>query len=463
MDSYLTAISFAFTSSALICAPLSNILVPELSQIQHEKQIGGIATNIVSTFYPYLVGFSLIGFIIQNVSDQIYLNHNVITSAIAWFLLPLNFCVLVFSSVVQVKKGFLCLGIIAVIPSLMAFFVCLFASSKIGIRSALIGQLFGSIIVGFYLLKMHAADCVLSEGINKRIIQNLPNGFLATLVFTIYPISDSYWGKIVGVSTVSHLAYAQKILVGLSGLIVSGANIIAFQRIANFASEGKKYELKFYLLRKIITILELLIPIAIIVGVIAKPLGLFAIKKINTGRINAEDVLSMSRLVETMLIGMIFMSTINLIFKAFIADGKSRLAASISLTGSLIYFLMSGILQYFGGSIGIAYSYIVTWGFVFFISTAKYFTCNFIRDSVLSANSEINLFLMRSVFSVSLSWWVLNHFSFTPKQNADFRIWTILARVASIVLVFVAVRLICISRTVAALRRLMDVIFKYAK
>ena len=460
MDSYLTAISFAFTASALVCAPLSYILVPELSLIQHKKHIGGIATHIVRTFYPYLVVLSFLGFLIQNSSNQLYFNQNAITSAIAWFLLPLNFGILVFASVVQMKGGFLYLGIITVIPSLTAFLFCFFASSRIGIRSALIGQLFGVIIVIFHLVKNHADNCIIIEGINKRIAKNLPRGLISTLVFSVYPISDAYWGKIVGVSTVSHLAYAQKVIVGLSGLIVAGSNIIAFQQIAVFASEGKNSDLKVYLIKKIITILDLILPISIIVGITAETLGLAAINRFDTGRINAQDVISIVKLIQPMLIGMVFMSTMGFIFKALIAERKGDLAAWISLIGSLTYFFMSGIFQYFSGSTGIAYSYMVTWALVFSVSILKYFTCDFLRATTLDSNNEIICFFSRNVLSVMLSWWVLNRFSIILKPDPVLQFWIVVAQVALIVLVFLFVRLICVSQTISAVRRFIDVIIK---
>jgi hypothetical protein len=192
------------------------------------------------------------------------------------------------------------------------------------------------------------------------------------------------------------------------------------------------------------------------VSITATTLGLAAISKFDTGRFNAQDVISIVELIQPMLIGMLFMSTMGFIFKAMMAEGKSDLAAWISLIGSVIYFLMSGISQCFIGSTGIAWSYVVTWVFVFSVSMIKYFTCNFIWASILDQNREIICFLSRSVFSVILSWWVLNHFSLIPKPDPVFGLRSIVLQVASIVSVFLSVRLIFNSRTVSGLLRLIN-------
>lgn len=452
MDSYLSAIAFPLTTSTLIYAPLAYLLVPEFSSQQIKWQISGVSTYLVRSLNPYLCLISILGFFFQNGIVGFSLNRYLMASAMAWIMLPINISLLIFTSAVQVKGGFYHIGLANVFPSLTSFLFCLFAVGKTGIEWALVGQLSGAVIVLIHLMNSQSTDPIIAKDIRVRILANLPKGFLATLIFSVYPISDAYWGKMVGVSTTSHLAYAQKIIVSLSGVIVAAANMIAYQQIADFASEGKDNETRKYLIKKIITVVDFVFPMSIIVGATAKTLGLIAIQKLNTGRFNAQDVIALADMLRPMLAGMVFMSTMGFLFKCMVAEKKNSQAAVISVGGSVLYFMLSGFFQRFSGATGIGYAYMVTWIVVFIVSVIYLFTYNLIQSILRDVSSELTKSLIRNILAALVSYGLLIFFTMLSKKTGVSRTIVVIFKIASITFAFLLIRLVSLSNAIAFLR-----------
>ncbi len=452
MDSYLSAIAFPLTTSTLICAPLAYLLVPEFSSQQIKWQISGVSTYLVRSITPYLCLISILGFFFQNGIVGFSLNRYLITSAMAWIMLPINIAILIFTSGVQVKGGFYYIGVATVFPSLTSFLFCLLAVSKTGIEWVLVGQLLGAALVLTHLLNSQATHPIIAKDIRVQILANLPKGLLATLIFSVYPISDAYWGKVVGVSTTSHLAYAQKIIVGLSGVIVAAANMIAYQQIADLASEGKENEIRKYLIKKIMTVVDFVLPMSIIVGATAKTLGLTAIQKFNTGRFNAQDVIAIAEMLRPMLVGMVFMSTMGFVFKCMVAEKKNSQAAVISVAGSVLYFLISGFFQRFGGATGIGYAYMVTWVVVFIVSVIYLFTGKFIQSIIRDVSSELTKSLIRNILAALVSCGLIIWFTILSEKTGMSWVVVVASKTASVALVFLLIRMVSFSNAISFIR-----------
>ena len=115
------------------------------------------------------------------------------------------------------------------------------------------------------------------------------------------------------------------------------------------------------------------------------------------GAFNLTNSLALAALLPSMLVGLVAMSCMGLIFRAYFAQGMLRAAAIISVGGVFIYFTLSGIFVGQFGLPGIGIAYAVSWWLVFIFSLGHLW-----RDTPLAQLVKMNLRFASKIFAAAM-------------------------------------------------------------
>jgi putative peptidoglycan lipid II flippase len=375
MDCYLIAISQPTVLSGLFAGMLSYQLVPAL--VSAEKRFGSAAPLLRSLtvgvgcstcalalvcvlFAEPLVSWLYGGFSPEQIQLTVQLTR------VAWLWLPLAVTSAIYTAGLHLRHEFAVATSAASLPIIGATIGCVLGHSRYGIYAAAVGQLAGYAAM---LLCLRAKIPSTGKGWDweglRELRRQMPFAMSAILVFVIYPLSDAIWASRVGPAAVSYLGYAQRLVVGLASLAIVGATTVMFPRLARLGGEGAIESLRENLATGLRVILLCVCPVAVILSIAALPSLQVLFQR---GSFTFQDAQAVAGILPLMLVGMVAMSCMGIMFKAFFAVKKLGQAAAISLGGSLLYFLLSGGLGSALGLTGIGVAYAVSWWAVLLVS-----------------------------------------------------------------------------------------------
>jgi putative peptidoglycan lipid II flippase len=241
--------------------------------------------------------------------------------------------------------------------------VCLVAHDYLGIEAVVWGQFLGYLGMVGGLRMVYGGSGFSCDWAGLRDVGlAFPRALFSVVIFIIFPFSDAFWGSRIGPSSVSYLGYAQRLLVGFSGLAVVGLTTVVFPRLARHAAEGKGASLREDLGLSIRIMLSWIVPSATLFSL----LGTASIQILfQRGSFSLVDARALGALMPVMLCGMVAMSCCGLVFKGLFASGQVGFASLLSVIGSVVYFGLSGIFGLSHGIIGIGSAYAVSWWLVF--------------------------------------------------------------------------------------------------
>jgi putative peptidoglycan lipid II flippase len=368
MDAYLLAISLPLTISGLLAGVLGYQLVPALQRAKSGLGdgdalmnslawgLGGIAAIIA------LLGAADAAWLIRVMNPSIsFAQHALATNLarIAWLYLPLAVLSAIYTAGLHIRRHFTTATILTAAPIAGSMITCLVAHARLGVSTAVWGQLFGYIVMlGGLRLAYGASRASLNWTGLGAILAQLPLAGAASIIFLVYPFSDAIWGSHIGPSAISYLGYAQRLLVGFSGLAVIGATTVIFPRLASKAAQGEHHSMRQDLGLSLRVMLVCMTPAAVLFGVLVLPTLQVLFQR---GAFNLADARSLARLLPFMLVGMTAMSCMGLVFKALFADSDVRAAAVISVFGAVTYFVLSGLFSTTFGLVGIGAAYALSW------------------------------------------------------------------------------------------------------
>jgi len=399
MDAYLVAISIPSTVTALLVGSMGYQLVPALQRAKSAYQyddptlqslvrgIGG--TTILLSLFCAFNAQNLILIFGANLTElQEHLAIRI--AVISWLCLPLAVVSSIYTAGLHVRLKFFAATAMGSIPIIGSLISCLTMHSRLGVSSIIWGQ-----FISYFLM-----ICGLRMAIGglkqerdwrglREVVSSLPWALLALMIFVIYPFSDAVWGANVGPAAVSYLGYAQRLLVGFSGLAVVGATTVLFPRFAKHAATGDKSSLTSDVGLALRTMLALMAPSAAILGALALPIIELLFVR---GAFSIHDAENLAAVFRVMLIGMVAMSAMGLAFKALFAQGHIKSAGLLSLSGAAIYFILSAFFSTSDGLRGIGFAYSVTWWVIFaftvrvlglgIFSLARFIFCTIILSAV---------------------------------------------------------------------------------
>lgn len=375
MDAYLIAISLPLTISGLLAGVLGYQLVPALRRAEASR--GGADALFRSACLGLGGGaafFAVVGaigsaWLVRKLNPGLSLEQQVLISRLAhvtWLCLPFAVLGTIYTAGLHNRQRFAAATLMTFAPTIGSIVVCLLAHARIGIDAAVWGQFLGYVAVPVGLrLALGKPGRGRDPSGFRNVLAQMPLALTAMLIFVLYPFSDAIWGSRVGLSAVSYLGYAQRLLVGFSGLAVVGATTVLFPRLARHAALGEHEALRRDLGLSLRYMLVCMAPAATLIWVLADPALQLLFQR---GAFHLSDTLALGGLLRPMLFGMVAMSCMGLVFKALFANGQVGFAAIFSTVGSGVYFALSGFLGTRMGVLGIGYAYAITWWLVFVLS-----------------------------------------------------------------------------------------------
>lgn len=397
-DSYLVAISLPLTIAGLGSGVLGFQVVPILTQQSGEDfdaslrglvfGLGGLALLAVT------LGMGVLPWTLPLLTAHLPAESRLMVmqiSLIAWSWLPLAIIGAVLTAGLQVRQKFAAATLPQAFPALGAMLGTLLGYRTIGINSLAWGQLAGYLaMVAFLLAALPRAPLRPNWEGTRSVLRNTPLALAALLVFVIYPLPDAIFGARAGVAGVSLLGYAQRLVVGFSGLAVVGATTVIFPRLAGQAAQGDYAALKGDTARCLRVMLVCMAPTAATLAILALPLVRFLFMR---GAFSDAEAVALADLLPWMFGGMVAMSCMSLAFRALFAQGRVGVAALLSGSSTILYFILAGLLvnQFALPGIGVAYA--ATWWLLFF----------FVLKSLRIGNRGDLVFLLRLTVIVVLS------------------------------------------------------------
>lgn len=280
-------------------------------------------------------------------------------SLIAWSWVPLAVIGAVLTGGLHVRRKFITATLPQSFPALGAMLGCLFGHESLGVNSLAWGQLAGYVaMVTLLFASLRPGAGRPDWAATRQLLKECPLALAALLVFVIYPLPDALFGARAGVAGVSLLGYAQRLVVGFSGLAVVGATTVIFPRLASQAAAGEHAALRHDMARSLRIMMVCMAPAAAVLAILALPLVRFLFVR---GAFGDAEAAALAGLLPWMFGGMVAMSCMSLAFKALFAQGRIGHAALLSGGSAAVYFLLAGSLVGGFGLPGIGAAYAITW------------------------------------------------------------------------------------------------------
>lgn len=373
LDGYLVAIAVPLTISALGVGVLSFQIVPVLRGRPDDPATDASVLSLViglggGAAVLTLAGIGTLPWSVPVLASHMPADKLPVVShaaAVAWVWLPLAVAGTVLTSALHVREKFASATLVQPLPTLGAALGCLFGYRSMGIPALAWGQLAGFVVMVVLLAILLRPGWRRPDWTKTRhVVRHMPLALVSLLVFIIYPFADAVVGTHAGPSGVSLLGYAQRLIVGFSGLAVVGATTVLFPRLSVQAVQGHHATLKEDLSRSLKIMLICMGPSAAVLSIVSLTLVRFLFKR---GAFLDADAIALAGLLPWMLGGMIAMSCMSVAFRALFAQGRIREAAALSGTGAALYFLAASWLVNVFGLLGVGMAYAVTWWGLFFL------------------------------------------------------------------------------------------------
>jgi putative peptidoglycan lipid II flippase len=198
-------------------------------------------------------------------------------------------------------------------------------------------------------------------------------------------------------------------VVSIGNLVIAGPSLVVFPRLSKAHIDGHKDELLIETIRLLRLVLACSLPIAISVGILAKPIVILLFER---GAFVREDALNVAELLPWMLLGMVPMLCVVMIFRALFARQDIVSAFALGALTTTLYFVLSGLFIRQSNVIGIAIAYLITWSIVFFIAIYRLCRSDLKRlaqiENMLFAKRIGLLLLFTGAVAVLGNFWLIN-------------------------------------------------------
>lgn len=180
----------------------------------------------------------------------------------------------------------------------------------------------------------------------------------AMTCFSAYGVIDAFWGPRVGDGTLASLGYAQRLVIGLGGLILAGPSAVLTPRFAARLRDGGGRAFLREVTLTLLVVGALAAVSTVVLGLFARPLIGLAFSR---GAFRADDVERVATIFRTMLPGFWAMLLSVVVTRALYCLPKiERPMAFVGLSWSVVYFALCGGLRHMGGT-GFGISYSLAW------------------------------------------------------------------------------------------------------
>ncbi|MDI9364551.1 MAG: lipid II flippase MurJ [Flavobacterium sp.] len=375
MDEFFAITSFPLLLGALINISLSYYLTPHLKK----KKL-----SLPSEYHEYsklllrkLTLYALFLFFVGTIASigLNYFFYNILFSS--YTIVLFSCCIIAsfvsviiafFTSFFSVEEQFNLPLLVSFLPYFCSI-LCIIAFHKfLFALSIQLGIVIGSLLSCYILFKksglvyhQHTSEKNFVKEI-RNFLWELPYVSISMLSFTIYQSIDSYWAPKLGVSNLAYLAYAQRIIVAIGIVIITGPSAILVSKLTEYAVY--KDDERFYLTA--IDILKVVVLLSSLLAVSGSILRNLVIQLVfERGNFSHSDTLAVANLLPSMLLGMCFMLCFTVLYRIYFIKSSPKKSSIIGIISAILYFLLSGLASSYLGILGITYAYAATWIFVF--------------------------------------------------------------------------------------------------
>ena len=227
---------------------------------------------------------------------------------------------------------------------------------------ALVGSLAGLVLLAVVLRRRFGRPPYLAEtwATVRATLARCPIFVLGLLPFSALVVSDSFWGPRLGLSVVSHLGYANRILVNLASVIMMGPVSVLAQRLSEHHSAGDAAAFRRGYAQGVRILLWVGGYLCAMLAVLAEPAVRLLFER---GQFGVADTVAVAGLLRVMGLGLMGTNCAVLSFGALFARHAGGTAATLGVSLCAAYFGLSGLLGAgLGlGAAGVAWAYTLSW------------------------------------------------------------------------------------------------------
>ncbi|WP_244982432.1 lipid II flippase MurJ [Cylindrospermopsis raciborskii] len=320
----------------------------------------GLVSIILNTFQAYILPSDSLIRQYNNLSLLIFL------ACLISALLILQSCL---TALLNSIRYYLLTSALGLLTPLGMIISLLSLGSVIGILAVPVGMLLGivsGILGGVFLSRRYLFPlpwgCLLWLEL-KQLMHSAVYTAIAMSCFSAYTVVDAYFAPQAGTGTLATLGYAQRLVIGFGGLVVSGPSAVLVPRMVELVREGDYKRFRKFLLRALTIVGSIVSVLALLLAVFAIVLVQFLFAR---GQFRQEEVTVLAATLRHMTPGMVAMLTSSIGLRAlFCFHGAERVGSLLGLIWATLYFLVSA-LTYKNGAVSIAIGYSLVW-ILFFI------------------------------------------------------------------------------------------------
>ncbi len=380
-DAYFAAVVIPGYITAVLLGSLTVIFVPIFIEYETKKskqEAWKIASVITNLTFLVLFGIALLGVIfarqLLSITAPGFSGEQLsYTASLLRIILPsIIFSGLssLLSSIYYAEHRFLRPAILPVISAVLMLLSVLLLSRWWGIKSLAFGYLIGT-VVSFLILapvfikygRYHFDFDFRNEGV-RQVIRVMTPLVLAGVFYRAGTVIERMIASTLPTGSISYLGYATRLTQILAGIATLGISMTIFPVMARRWSENDLAKVREYFAKGLRIIMLITFPIAMIIVVLGVPIIQLLFER---GAFTRETTLAVASVLLILLAGPFICGGLGaIVWKGFYISQRTRLAALLGVTHTLIYIGTAYVLAKYYSFIGLAWA--STIGFVIGIS-----------------------------------------------------------------------------------------------
>ena len=380
MDAYLAASALPLTLVGITSGGIGFVIVPMLTKYKDKpdelRELINALFSVVAfmallvILFGSLCGKFIIGLIASQLSvDKLGLAVKLVP--MLWVMAALNMAGGFLISLQHLNKKFSIAAISLGIPTLGMIAGGLLFSRRMGIYSIVAGGVAGSVIQVLVLLT--ATGCLkwfrlyfnLRHPEIKNALFNIFPLAASLLPFTVFPVIDVFWAADLPDGSISYLGYSLRIVTVLITIASHSISVVIFPFLSEIAVNGEMTNLKEMITKSIRAIYLLVFPMIMILIILKVPIARIVFER---GSFDLNSTAGVTGVLPFYLIGMIGMAPMYVMIRTFYSLQDFSGSAKLGLAGTVLYFLLGGLLVRYFSYMGIGFAYAIHWIIMFVVN-----------------------------------------------------------------------------------------------
>jgi len=357
-DAYFAAVAVPAYIITVLVFSLTVTLIPIFIEYETKKskeEAWKVASVFLNLIFLVLLGISLLGFLFArqliSVTAPGFKGEELLLTA---SLLRIIFPSIIFSglsnllsSIYYAHHRFLRPAVAPVINAVSILSSVIVLTPYWGIKSLAFGSLVGA-IVGFSILvpilfkhgRYRFSFDFHNEGV-RQIIRVMSPLVFGGLFYRATTVIERMIASTLPMGSISYLGYANKIASNLEIIATIGISTTIFPVMARSWAEKDLAKVREYFAKGVRIIMLITFPIAMVFVVLRVPIIQVVFER---GAFDHRTTLAVADVLMIVLIAFIFSGLGNVVGRGFYISQKTKLAATLSIVGMIIYILLGHFL-----------------------------------------------------------------------------------------------------------------------